>query len=246
LDIDESVAEARFMMAVDYFLYEWKWQEAEREFKEAIKLNPNNSDIRWAYGMLLALLKRPEEAIREAKKALERDPLSLFVNMQAGWIYWLARKFDDTLKLARRMTEIKPDFHGSYWLIGAVESARGNYDKAIEAHSRSLSLNRSHSVLSHLGAAYGFLGNRDAALVVLNKLLELKKKQFVPAVNIARIYSALGDADKMFEWLEKALEERNGELPFLKLEAEIDQNWGKVLSRDTRFSNLLHKLNLDF
>lgn len=246
LEIDESVAEARFMMAADYFLYEWKWDEAEREFKEAFKLNPNNADIRWAYGMLLVLLKRPEEAVREAKKALERDPLSLFVNMQAGWIYWLARKFDETLKLARRMTEIKPDFHGSYWLIGAVESARGNYDKAIEAHSRSLSLHRSHSVLSHLGTAYGFLGNRDAALVVLNKLLEIKKKQFVPAINVARIYSALGDADNMFEWLEKALEERNGELPFLKLEAEIDQTWGKILSGDARFSNLLRRLNLNF
>jgi adenylate cyclase len=244
LDIDSSVAEARFMMAADYFLYEWKWEEAEREFKEAIRLNPNNADIRWAYGMLLALLKRPEEAVREAKKALERDPLSLFVNMQAGWIYWLAQKFDETLEIARRMNEQKPDFHGSYWLIGAVEAARGNYIKAIEAQSKSLSLHRSQSILSHLGSAYGYLGNYDASLVVLNKLIEMKKKQFVPALSIARIYSGLGDADRVFEWLEKAFQERNGELPFLKLEAEIDQTWGKVLKQDPRFAVLLRRLNL--
>lgn len=247
LQIDNCLAEAHFMLAADYFLYEWNWAQAEQEFQRAIKLNPNNADVRWAYGMLLVLLERPTEAVREAKKALERDPLSLFVNMQAGWIYWLAQKFDETLKLAHRMIKIQPDFHGSYWLIGAVEAARGRYDKAIEAHRKSLALNGSQAVLSHLGAAYGVLENRDAALVVLNKLLEMKKQQYIPAINIARVLSGLGENEQVFEWLEKAFEEKNGELAFIKLESQIGGEgiWRQSLREDPRFLKLLERLKLE-
>src|SRR5207253_533263 len=95
-------------------------------------------------------------------------------------------KFDEVHKLANRIINLKPDFHGSYWLIGAGESAQGRYDKALEAHRKSLSLHGSQAVLSHLGAAYGVLENRDAALVVLDKLLDMKNRQYLPAINIAR------------------------------------------------------------
>ena len=144
------------------------------------------------------------------------------------------------------MIEIEPNFHGSYWLIGAVEAAQGNDDKALEAHRKSLSLNGSQAVLSHLGAAYGMLENRDAALVVLNKLLEMKKHQYIPAINIARVYNGLGRPDEVFEWLEKAFEERNGEIAFLKLEAQIEAEgiWRESVRRDPRFSKLLSRLNL--
>jgi tetratricopeptide (TPR) repeat protein len=234
------------MLAADYCLYEWQWFKAEEEFKQAVALNPNNADVRWAYAMLLILLGREEEGLAEARKALERDPLSLFVNMQVGWIYWLAQEFDETLKLAERLKKLKPDFHGSYWLIGAVEGARGNFEKAVEAHRQSLVLKGSQAVLSHLGAAYGVLGNQDAAHVVLHKLLEMKKRQYLPAINIARIYASLDETEQALDWLEKAFEERNGELPFIKIETEIHGAgiWHRSLRHHPRFVNLLRRLNL--
>jgi tetratricopeptide (TPR) repeat protein len=50
LEIDETLADAHTALA-DYLLsYEWDWSGAEREFKRAIELNPNDASAHSNYG----------------------------------------------------------------------------------------------------------------------------------------------------------------------------------------------------
>ncbi|HEX8845464.1 MAG TPA: tetratricopeptide repeat protein [Pyrinomonadaceae bacterium] len=247
LEIDSELAEAHLSLAIIQFIYEWNWEEAEREYRRALELSPNNADAHHHYGLLLANTGRFEQAIGEGRRALELDPLSLLVNLQVGWVYWYAHRVDEALGQARKIIEIEPGFQSAYWLMGAIYLSKGMYEESVEAYQKSFALGNSNPiVLAIQGIAYGIMGNRDQALRVLNQLLETRERQHLSAFNIARVYSGLGEDDQAFAWLEKALEERNGELVFLKAETEIGTGdlWGRSFRKDPRLPDLLRRMGL--
>lgn len=70
--------------------------------------------------------------------------------------------------------------------------------------------------MADLGAAHSLAGNAVEANAVLEQLLEMRRTDYVPAICLARIYSRIGEDEKAIEWLEKAFDERNGEMVFLQ------------------------------
>jgi tetratricopeptide (TPR) repeat protein len=196
--------------------------------------------------MFLASREQFEQAIKYGRQAVELDPLSLVANFFMEWIYWYAERFDDALEQINKMLEIEPDFSLAYWQMGTILVAKGMFEEGIAAYQKALALNNSHIVLSFLGVTYGTFGKQNEALEVLNQLLEMKKYQYIPAINIARVYSGLGETDKAFEWLEKAVEERNGELVYLNIETKVGTGdvWGKSVRQDPRLPDLLRRVGL--
>ena len=104
----------------------------------------------------------------------------------------------------------------------------------------------SFRVLSALGHSYGLLGKRDEALGVINQLLELKKQRHVTAFNISIVYGGLRENDNAFDWLEKAYQEWDGELVYIKVQAElgIEDLWGKEFRTNPRFLGLLQRIGI--
>ena len=98
-------------------------------------------------------------------------------------------------------------------------------------------------IQSYLGAVYGIMGKRDEAHNVLSQLLEMRKTQYVTAYGIACVYGGLGENDKAFDWLEKAVEEKNGEIVFLKREVEANI-FDESFRQDPRFGDLMRRVGL--
>ena len=246
LELDRNLVAAHTMQASLHLFYEWDWAAAEREFRQAIELNPNSPDARQLYAFFLASRRRFEEAFSEIKKALELDPLSLIINLNSGWINWLANRLDDAMAQVRKMIELEPKFFGAYWQMGAVYWAQGRVEEAIEAYEKSLSLNCNQIILGNLGYIYGAIGKRDEAQSVLNQLFEMKKRQNVLALNLAKVYSGLGENDQTFEWLERAIEERNAELVYLELATKVGTTGGGlgISITDPRIAGLLRREGL--
>ena len=73
--------------------YEWDWAAAEREFKQALKLSPDNGDAYGLYAWYLAALGRKDEAIATAAQAQRVDPLSLLGNFGPGSISVFTRQW---------------------------------------------------------------------------------------------------------------------------------------------------------
>lgn len=245
LEIDSNLAVAHLSLANIRFLYEWDWEAAERGFKRAIELNPNSADARWFYGSFLASRGRHDQAIIEARHALELDPLSLMVNIQVGGIYLLANSLDNALTQARKMIEMEPDFYGAYWLLGGVYMTRGMYKEAIDAYQETLARG-GNMALSILGWTYGVSERRSEALEVLDQLLEMRKNQYVSAFCIARVYMGLGDHDLAIEWLEKAYEDREGEIVFLNAMSKVGIGgmMADSVRKDARFLDLMRRAGL--
>jgi serine/threonine-protein kinase len=246
LEIDEGLADAHLAMAHISFYYERDWAKAEREYERAVKLNPNSTDAHKYYGLFLASRERFDQAVAEGKKALALDPLSIAVNIVAGFVCLFANRMDDALGLVRQMIELDPNAPQGYWVGGSLLMANGKYEEAVEAFQKSLTLGDNQMALAKLGCAYGLAGRRGEALKILDQLFEMRERQYAAPFNIARVYAGLGDNDNAFEWMEKAVEERDADLVFLKrhVEAGAGVYFGENFSTDSRYEDILRHAGL--
>jgi hypothetical protein len=93
--------------------------------------------------------------------------------------------------------------------------------------------------LASLGCAFALAGKKGEAEKVVHQLEAASKAHYVPSYFFGTIYSALGDKDRAFVWLEKAYGEHDSYLVRLKVEPLMDP-----LRPDPRFTALLRKMNL--
>jgi adenylate cyclase len=245
LEIDENLAEAHTTMASILFYHDRDWEATGRAYARAVELNPNFADARWRRAMFLIVMGKFDEAVAEGRRALELDPLSIPVNFFMGWIYWYAGRPEDALGQVRRMIELEPEYYGAYWQRGAICLTGGRYQEAVGALRRAVSLGGGQIVLPYLACAESLAGRGEEARRILGELLKAKGERYVSAFSVARAYSALGEADRVFEWLERALEERNGEMVYLRRETEVGTGdlWA-CLRGDPRLPAFLSRLGL--
>jgi len=243
LELDSDLDESHVAQGQIKFFYEWNWEEAEREYKRAIELKPQNAYAHQQYGLFLCCRNRREQAINEGRLALEIDPLSLFTNFQVGWIYFWTGHEDMANLQAERIIEMEPNFYGGRYLTGAISLVRGKYEETLVEFQKAVNLGGGDHLLSFLGCAYCLVGEREQASVILNQLLEGRKQHYVTAFDIARLYAGLGEYNKAFEWLEQAYQDREGQLVWLK-QPNSAKLWGRSVITDPRFVDLLQRVGL--
>ena len=90
-----------------------------------------------------------------------------------------------------------------------------------------------------LGHAYAMAQQKDEALKVLDDLHELSKRVYVSSYRIAAIYACLAETKQAFEWLNRAYEERDVWLMWLRVDPVFDD-----LRSDRRFQELLKLVGL--
>ena len=240
LEIDEQLAEAHASLAFVQQSYELNWLGAEREFKRAIELNPNYATAHHWYALYLVCLGRIEEAKVEIQRALQLDPLSLVINSAAGRVLYLARQYDQAIEQYRKTLEMDQNFFPPLREIGMPYEQKGQYREAITAFQKARAMAPDDMyVAGWLGHAYAISGNRAEAQRLLDKLQERSQKRYVPAYSRSVIFTGLGNKDQAFEWAQKAYEEREEWLGYLKVEPAFDP-----LRSDPRFQDLLRRMNL--
>jgi TolB-like protein/Tfp pilus assembly protein PilF len=229
-DVHGSLAHVR--------LHDWDWKELERDFQRAIELNPAQAIVYYWYGEFLMSMGRPEEAIAVTQKACQTDPLSAVIGASLGMILYLARRYDQAVEVLLRAQEINPDHFLPYMRLGLVRIQQGKFEEAIQKLRRAVHLaEQSTETLAALATAQAAGGNIEEARTILDELEKPAGKRYVLPYNIAKIYSASGDPDKAFEWLETAYKEGNPDLIELNSEPLFDS-----LRSDPRFSDLMQRV----
>ncbi len=239
LEIDATLTEAHASLAYGRLYYEWDWSGAEREFKEVIERNPTYSTGHLYYGNLLVAMGRFSEATSEFEKACEHDPLSLINNTGIGWTLYFSRQYEQAVESLRKTLEIDAHFVFAHAMLGKSYLQLGRLQEAIrELQAASDSSGASPLYQAMLGHAFGAAGNSSDAHRILNQLKEQSARSYLSSYCMAEVYLGLGDEDLVFEWLEKAYEERARTLVMLKVEPEVDR-----LRSDSRFESLLQRMN---
>ena len=223
LELDDALAEAHNSMAAITADYYWDWVEADRHFKRAVALNPNYDTALLFYSFYLACMGRIEEALALARRAQRLDPVSAGAQMNVGVILYFARRYDDAVAAINETLDLAPDFGPAYVTLGRIYVAKGMPDRAVEELERARGLmGRRPDVLTPYAYALARAGRQREARTMLDGLRDLSKPRAAAPVRVALVHIALGETDRAFEWLEKAIEARDWQMALLKVEPAFD------------------------
>jgi tetratricopeptide (TPR) repeat protein len=237
LDLDSDLGDAHGSLA-HVRLHDWDWEGLERDFARAIELNPADAIVYYWYGEFLMSLGRPEDAITITQRAYETDPLSAVIGASLGMILYLARRYDEAATVLQHVQQISPEHFLPHMRMGLVRIQQGNYQEAIQELEAAVRLaGQSTETLAALATAYAAAGERDKARALTNDLESSRRKRYVLPYNFAKIYSALDDFEKAFEWLEKAYDDGSPDLIEINSEPIFDG-----MRNDRRFSDLMHRV----
>ena len=240
LATDPANGEARTALAYALHYYDWKWEEAEREYRLAIEQAPSYPIAHLFYLNLLTAAGRFEEAREQGRLALELDPLSLIINSAQGFVLFFARDYAGSLQELARAQELDPTFYIAHLWRARVLLEMGRSDEALaELDEAARHSSQSPNTLGAIALTYARRGEAGRARAGLAQLEETAKGHHVPSLLLAPVHAALGETERAFEHLERALEHREHWLTFLDADPMFDP-----LRSDPRFDAIRQQVGL--
>jgi adenylate cyclase len=240
VQIDDSLAAGHVAMGRLLRLYDWRLADADEELKRATELEPNLAIAHAFRAQGLQALGRREDALAEARRALELDPFSVNTCQILGTVYLYDRRYDEAIEQYERALEI--DLNASFSLgnLGLAYVQKGQYEKGIPMIERANEMiGSTPSGMNDLAYAYGRAGRKEDARRLLAELLEIHKDSQRATPAIAGVYTTLGEYDKAFEWLDKALEQHSPYLFSIAQDFIFDP-----LRSDPRYKDLARRTGL--
>jgi tetratricopeptide (TPR) repeat protein len=155
--------------------------------------------------------------------------------------FYEARQYDAAVRELKQVVLLHPAFAPGYTHLGLTYVKTGAHDQAIASlrEAQRLGHESSTDIAALLGYAYAAAGRSSEARAVLKDLLAAKSRQPVKAFTIATIYAELGDFDAAFVWLDRAYQERDWLIPYMKTLPTLD-----ALREDQRFAAFLTRVGL--
>jgi eukaryotic-like serine/threonine-protein kinase len=239
LQLDNSLAEGHASLGY-IFNSLWQWEQAEQEFKLAIKLNSNYPTAHQWYGIYLLDVARNDEAKAEIKRAQELDPLSPIIGSVLTQASLAEGDASFTIAQCKRVIELDPNFPRVHENLGLAYLKQGRHSEAIIELQKAVDLSeRERWPLRDLGYGYAISGRRPEALAVLTELERKYENHEALGQDLAAVYAALGGKDQAFAWLEKDFQVRSGLLAKIRWHPPFES-----LRGDPRYVDLLRRMGL--
>jgi len=237
LELNDALAEAHVSLASIKGDYEWDWQGAESEYKRALELNPNYATAHHWYGEFLAGLGRFDEATAEIKKGLEVDPVSPVIGLTLGEMYCRSSHCQQGIDQVQRTLTLHPDFAEAHMGLALMYGHLGMYQESL----RELKLDH-ESPASHATWVLGYVsavgGHKQDALNVLEQW-ERHPEWPHRESSLAILYAALGDKDKAFANLERARQNHDPWMAYVRADFALES-----LRMDPRYRDLIRRMKM--
>ena len=239
LELDDSLAEAHRSLAAIIGDHYWQWADADRHYRRALELAPNDASIVRSYGFYLAYTGHPLEALPFAEQARRLDPVSPNARMTLGTVLYLARRFDDAVREFEETLDLDQHAALAHALLGLTYISKGMPDRAVAEAQTARALSPRPDVMAFRGYILARAGRTREAQTAIDDLHRLAKPGSPSPFLVALVYTGLEDHDRAFEWLGKAADARAWEMPSLKVSPIFDG-----LRSDSRFQGLLNRIGL--
>jgi TolB-like protein/DNA-binding winged helix-turn-helix (wHTH) protein/Tfp pilus assembly protein PilF len=220
VQLDDNSAEAHTALAAEQRCFERDRSGAEREFRRAIALNPNYAAAHHGYARLL-LGWRDEEGIDQIQQALKLDPVSPNINGMSGDYLMELGQFEKALEQYRKTVELDPGQYNSRLRLGYAYVVVHRYAEAENEFRRAEQISPGTAVsLSALAYVYGLEGKKTRVERMLPQVKALATRAGRPSV-VCQVYIGLDRQDEAARWLEKAYQQRDPYLEFLRTDPKV-------------------------
>ena len=232
LDLEPNLAEAHAALGFVRMAHDRDWEGAHASFRRALELAPGSAHVLRGAAILAACLGRNEDAIALLRRAVTLDPLSAPAQRVLASRCLYAGLLVEAESALRRALEINPAGGLTHYWLGLLYLARSRWEEARAAFQQE-----GNAVLRLLGVTLveRALGHAELARTTLNEMVD--KHASGGTFQIALAYATIGDADKAFEWLERADAQRDPGLIEIKAEMLL-----RSLYDDPRWPVFLQKL----
>jgi serine/threonine protein kinase/TolB-like protein/Tfp pilus assembly protein PilF len=234
LALDVNLAEAHAAMGLIKTNYDWDWAGADAAFQRALSLEPANAMVVLQAARLAAALGRFEEALALDRRAVTLDPLNTRAHFTLGLHAYYAGRLEEAAAAMKKALELNPERPLLHEMLSRIYLAQVRPQEALAEAEREP---EEWSRLEGLALAYHALGRKKEADAALAELIA--KHHADSAYQIAEVYAFRGEADRAFEWLERAYSQRDGGLAQMKGDPLL-----KSLERDPRYAAFLKKMRL--
>jgi tetratricopeptide (TPR) repeat protein len=245
LQLDINSVFSHTIMATLRLWYYWDFVSVEKDYRTFMLIAPSNTDLHTWFTDYLLAAGRFEEALSITKLDFDQDKKNAY-----NWAYLaLAYYFNEnqkaaieTIRTARRL------FPEDKFLLDAAIGIFVNtaqYKNAIEIYEEFYPDSQVHNIYPRLlgltAIAHFESGNVSMSTIFLNELLSRSRNSPIgsPSFFAAAMYAAMGDNNNAIQFLEKAFNDHEVEMYWLKVEPLFIPLHG-----DGRFENLLLKIGL--
>ncbi len=242
VELDDQSSEAHASLAFALFWGTWNVADAEREFRRALELNPNNAVAHHWYATYLSMTGRHSEALQEIERAQSLDPASKSILADKGDLLWVAGRGDEGTALLKQLEASEPDFISPHRYLKTISLAGGDYPRYLEEWRKEALLMQDSSSLKLVGAAEkGFASGGFRGMLENTRALELKlyARGKLSPYNLAQTNSLLGNKQEALRYLKIAYDQHD-ELAF---QVEGDRAF-KSLHDDPGYKNIIAQLAL--
>lgn len=240
LQLDQALGEAHGSLGYLDWRYEWNWQQAEKELRYAVELNPKSMESIETLVWYLSWSGRRSEALAEVEKMRQLDPAYPFIPLQQFGVYYHQRDYKSLVEAGQKSVAAYPNIWQSHYFLAVGYEGLGRPVQAIPEYQRGIELSEADTdPLAGVAHASAMAGKRIEAERILRELQIQSKTQYVSPYMIAVICAGLGKKNTAFEFLERAYKEKSPDLAyFLRADLRIDS-----LRSDPRFQDLLKRMN---
>lgn len=241
LEIDDQLAEVHTSLASILMLSEWDWANSEKEFKLALELNPNYATAHHWYSQWFLNMGRLEESLRMISRAAELDPISQAILKDQGLALYYNRQYDEAVEMALKTLELDPTYAAAHRLLSLAYQAKGMFAEAIVENQKwgALTGNKVEATVT-LAQLYAVSGQADEARRLIDGVQRDQIAMDQISRGLALVYTALGEHDVAFKYLENSYERHEESILTLKVDPKVDP-----LRADPRFTALLRKIGIE-
>jgi TolB-like protein len=209
---------------------------AALHYERALALDAGDADILRHAAELPYTLGRLDIAIDLGKASVGLDPLGAAARGNLALYFLQSRRWDEAIDSWRAALRLSPEMIGGQATLGLALVQKGDAQAALTEILKVAADDPFRGIA--LPIVYHALGRSADSDAVLAELIANHEKD--APYNIAYVYAYRGEADRAFEWLEKAQAYQDPGLSVIAVEPFFDN-----IRNDPRWLPLLRKLGKD-
>ncbi|MGA7852468.1 MAG: tetratricopeptide repeat protein [Candidatus Acidiferrales bacterium] len=239
--LDDSLAEGHRALAFAYFYWNWDAPGAEREFRRAIALDPNDAESHHWYATALTAMGRNDEALQEIERARKLDPTSSSIAADRALLLSNSDRIPEAISVLQELEAADPGFLSPHLYLAGIYFYQRRFDKWLDESAAAAALSHNQRSAAEISAFRVALQN-EGPRAMLELRLRNQQEDFregrSSAFLVADTLVALDRRQEALDYLEKAYQRHE----YIMMSMGVWNNF-RTLHGDPQFQDLLKRIN---